>query len=326
MGDKTAIEWCDATWNPTRGCSRVSTGCENCFAERQAIRGSHAGGPYAGLVESTPNGPRWTREGMVVMAHMMDPLRWRRPRKIFVNSMSDVFFEKFDDDDIDQIFAVMLVAGEMKRWGRPGHIFQLLTKRAARMRRYMTDESTPGRIAGRVERLLRSEPGERGPVRASEIRYALSIVESLRNRDGVFWPPPGVWLGVSTENQRYADERVVELVQTPAAVRFISYEPALGPVDFGRWIWGNRCPDRQCGDSTWDHECELGEQRLHWIIAGSESGPGARPAELEWYRSVRYQCAAAGVAFFFKQAFIDGELVSTPTLDGRTYVEFPGGA
>lgn len=317
MGDKTGIEWTGATWNPTRGCSRVSEGCRNCYAERVAGRFSGPGQPYEGLTRRTSTGAKWTGVVRLVPEHLADPLRWRKPRRVFVNSMSDLFHESLSDSEIDQVFGVMAACRHLGRDATSGHTFQILTKRPGRMRKYLG--------LGRRDQWARwavHYGGKYDPDR---------LYDSILAAKG---PLPNVWLGVSAEDQATADERIPLLLETPAAVRFVSYEPALGPVDFTPWLserFGSA--DGLCGGETWSRS------RLDWIIAGSESGPGARPAELEWFRSVRDQCAAAGVAFFFKQwvghhnadarAMVlanpgaTGSKVSLPILDGRQHVEWP---
>jgi len=198
------------------------------------------------------------------------PLRWRgskqakvegRPSRIFTNSMSDLFHEKLSDADIDRVFAVMAKS--------PQHIFQVLTKRAERMRKYLDEANETGAIAEmRVHRLAPLDPPKHW--------YYTS---------GWRWPLPNVWLGVSVEDQATADERIPLLFQTPAAVRFVSYEPALGPVGFARHF---------------PHVHGMRNDRF-WIIVGGESGPGARPFDLAWARSAVEQCRKAGVACFVKQ-------------------------
>jgi protein gp37 len=207
-------------------------------------------------------------------------LRWRQPRRIFVNSMSDLFHEDVPDEFIDQVFAVMALC--------PQHTFQVLTKRAQRMRGYMTASSRPA---------------------ALDVALGWAVGVANRSRKCVVqpnapggvedWPLPNVWLGVSVENQQYADERIPLLLQTPAAVRFLSVEPMLGPVDLTQWTSGCR--------SAEGHEdcvaCSQGKRLdgLDWVIVGGESGAGARPMHPDWARSIRDQCTAAGVPFFFKQ-------------------------
>jgi protein gp37 len=212
VGDQSAIEWTDATWNPVTGCTKISPGCKNCYAERLAAR-LHAMG-----------NPRY-RNGFKVTLHpdqLTLPLRWREPRRIFVNSMSDLFHERVPEEFIRRAFEVMAEA----QW----HVFQVLTKRSRRL----------------------AELAPRLP-----------------------WPS-NVWQGVSVENTRYTS-RVADLVKGPAAVRFLSIEPLLGPIS------------------------ELPLDGVHWVIVGGESGPGYRRVREEWVRDIRDQCHRAGVAFFFKQ-------------------------
>lgn len=249
------ITWTNETWNPIRGCSRVSEGCRNCYAERVAARFSKPGQPYEGLARMhdiakfDPVGkkylaidPRWTGEVRFIPEHLEDPLRWKRSRMIFVNSMSDLFHEKVPDEWIDQIFSVM--------WRAPQHAFQVLTKRPERMQKYMADWDK--RMNG-VKRL------------------------------------PNVWMGVSVENQETADYRIPLLLQTPAIVRWVSYEPALGPVDFFGYV----------GNSVLGENDASGG--LNWIVVGGESGPGARPFDVQWARDTVKQCKMASVACFVKQ-------------------------
>jgi len=239
MGRETAIPWTDSTWNPIRGCSPMSPGCAHCYALRMANRFSGSGKPYHGLVRSTKQGPRWTGKTRVVMKALKEPLRWREPRRIFVNSMGDLFHEAIAFAHIALVWAAMRLA---KR-----HTFQVLTKR-------------PGRM-----------------------------LEFVENWGEIL---PNVWLGVSVEDQAWADKRIPELLRTPAALRFVSCEPLLSSVDLR---------------SYFPHEVETGQlssafvEGVNWVIVGGESGPGARRMDLEWARSLRDQCRQAGVPFFFKQ-------------------------
>lgn len=242
MSDKTNISWTHATWNPVTGCSKVSAGCKNCYAERDWARLGHL---------PTYKGRAFTD----VACHperLDQPLRWRRPRRIFVNSMSDLFHPAVPDEFIDQVFAVMSMAGH--------HTFQVLTKR--RMRDYF--------LGGARER----------------ITFAVGRHIGVRGVD-IRWPLPNVWLGVSVENQDAADERIPLLLQTPAAVRWVSAEPLLGPVT----LWS---------DWLLEHRA-ITKPSLDWLVVGGESGPKARGMDPEWARSLRDQCAAAGVPFHFKQ-------------------------
>jgi protein gp37 len=300
VGDKSAIEWTDATWNPIRGCSRVSEGCRNCYAERVAARFARPGQAYAGLARWTPwkdgeRDARWTGEVRLVEAALDLPLRWKRPRRIFVNSMSDLFHEKVPDEWIDRIFAVMALSRE--------HTFQVLTKRPERMRAYLEQVSDERDM----QRWARWADIAKSPCAAGVF-------------DELDWPLPNVWLGVSVEDQPTADERIPLLLLAPAAVRWVSYEPALGPVDFTRVPWGWKYPlgserERVYADALTDRlwlydEGDVEQPRLDWLVVGGESGPGARPFDLAWARSAIAQCRAAGVPVFVKQ------LGSRPWWDG----------
>jgi protein gp37 len=266
MGDKTNIAWTSSTWNPLRGCTRVSEGCRFCYAESVAARFSGPGLPYEGLARSTPNGARWTGELRLVEKHLEDPLRWRKPRRIFVNSMSDLFHENVPDEWIDRIFAVMALA--------PEHTFQVLTKRPERMRAWAARSNWSTTVL------------------CTEVYKTGGGTLDADPGGSLGWPLPNVWLGVSTEDQKTADERIPILLDTPAAVRFVSAEPLLGPVLFDespRYWLGSASQSRGMHDG------------LDWIIAGGESGPNARPCDVAWIRSIVEQCRAAGTACFTKQ-------------------------
>lgn len=325
MSDDTGIEWTDATWNPIRGCSRVSEGCRHCYAERVAARFSGPGMPYEGLAvrklrvvsddEQTTVG-RWTGTVRMVPEHLADPLRWRRPRRVFVNSMSDLFHESLTNEQIAAVFGVMAAAAQ--------HTFQVLTKRARRMREWFE--------------WVRCQRGQ--TPRSVCSQAASPLVKRIWNfaMGDRSWPLPNVWLGVSVENQAAAAERIPELLRTPAAVRWLSCEPLLGPVDLAASSQNAR---------------SLVED-LDWVVAGCESGPGARPCDVAWLRSLRDQCAAGGVAYFLKQAVeppfphdqpaalltgirhfaptetsIEGShrkaggIIGLPYLDGRQHAEMP---
>lgn len=328
MADKTGIEWTDATWNPIRGCTRVSEGCRNCYAEKVAARFSGPGQPYAGLAQLTQSGPRWTGEVRFISEHLTDPLRWQRPRKIFVNSMSDLFHEALSDERIARVFAVMGLAFQ--------HTFQVLTKRAERLPLIGTE-----RFQGLVREATREHP-----------RWLIPAEKGTGHRFS--WPLPNVWIGVSVEDQKTADQRIPHLLKVPARVRFLSMEPLLGPVDLKRWLWNyvptSEMPGWALNDGFLDGYELAGN--LQWVIAGGESGPGARPSHPNWFRSLRDQCQAASVPFFFKQWGAWGEApghegscslgggrsvqvedmarigkkAAGRVLDGRTWDEMPGGA
>lgn len=290
MADKSAIEWTDATWNPIVGCSVLTPGCTHCYAMGMAARieamtaslqaKGQTGAPhYNGTTRKVNGKAVWTGKLAMAPDHILtEPLTWRTPRRIFVNSMGDLFHEDVPDEWIDKVFAVMALA--------PQHTFQVLTKRAKRMREYFEKIDTELRAAG--------EQGY-APRRLDQI--ACDITRSpctagwMEEQD---WPLPNVWLGVSAERQQEADERIPEVLATPAAVRFVSAEPLLGQIDFY---------ETSAAMPVEGHPWKNGPilQGIDWIIVGGESGPGARPMHPAWARSIRDQCAAAGVAFFFKQ-------------------------
>jgi protein gp37 len=301
MSATSSIEWTDRTWNPVRGCSVISPGCTNCYAMKQAHRFSGEGRAYFGLTKQTKAGPQWTGQIRCVDSALEEPLRWRTPSRIFVNSMSDLFHEDVPFDFVDRVFAVMTLA--------PQHTFQILTKRAERMRDYIRGIDGS---AERAEDLNRAACAVADGLSERFCRsYALSVDTGLQ-RAG--WPLPNVWLGVSVENQKYADERIPLLQQTLAAIRFISYEPALGPINIGPFVTEAahavfRMLSRHYGKDGFDPTGSQPETTLrvkqshglHWVIVGGESGSGARPFDVAWARSIVQQCKAAGVACFVKQ-------------------------
>lgn len=276
MSTATTIEWTNATWNPVRGCAIVSKGCTNCYAMRQAHRFSAPGGAYAGLTQLTKGGPVWTGKVTLHPELLHQPWRWKKPRRIFVNSMSDLFHEDVPDDFIAQVWFTMACTQQ--------HTFQILTKRPQRMLEWLTRHGQNAVFAG-------EEP---------------EYQESLK-RHG--WPLRNVWLGVSVEDQASADERIPWLLQTPATVRWISAEPLLGPVRIERWL-----PAKIIGGPG-----EPTLEGLDWVVAGGESGHGARPTHPDWIRALRDQCAAAGVPFFFKQwgAWAPMRTIDALTTPGR---------
>lgn len=239
MSDGSAIEWTDATWNPVRGCRKVSPGCKHCYAETFAER-------WRGI----PDHPYEQGFDLKLVPSKLDePLRWRRPKRVFVNSMSDLFQEDVPDEFIMDVFETMRTAQR--------HTFQVLTKRADRMREVVRA------LPERLQRL------------------------------------PNVWLGVSVEDRKYGLPRVRLLRETPAAIRFLSVEPLL--ADIGK----------------------INLRAMHWVIVGGESGPGARPMKEEWVLSIRDQCRAASVPFFFKQWGGVRKGKTGRQLMGRTHDEFP---
>jgi protein gp37 len=291
MADRSAIEWTDATWNPTRGCSRVSPGCGGpghaggCYAEGVAARFSNPGFPYHGFAERKRTGSKWTGK-VALIDHMLTvPLGWTKPRRIFVNSMSDLFHEALSDDAIDKVFAVMALCSQ--------HTFQVLTKRPMRMRDYFSCST--------------SDICERIIFAASCLGHPHCFTAADL---WTLWPLPNVWLGTSVEDQERADERIPLLLETPAAVRFLSCEPLLGPLEISPWLNTMVESVDIPGYPAWTRGFL---PAIDWVICGGESGPRARPMHPDWARGLRDQCDFARIPFFFKQW---GEW-----LPGENYVE-----
>lgn len=276
MREKSGIEWTDTTWNPVTGCSRVSPGCEHCYAEALSLRHKWSTKP-------------WTAQNAAenVILHpdrLGQPLKWKKPRRVFVNSMSDLFHERVPDAFLDQVFGVMA--------GSSHHRFQVLTKRPERMRDYvngLADRGGSGRGFARLDAGARS----------------VGIALSFEKIPLVSWPIPNIWLGVSVEDQRRADERMPLLLETPAAVRFVSAEPLLGAVYLSEW---------------------LRTRNVHWVIVGGESGPGYRPMAPAWAEKVRDDCAARGIPFFLKQlgGWPNKRGGDEAVLDGTRHTAMPG--
>lgn len=293
MAETSAIEWTDATWNPITGCSVISPGCTNCYAMKLAGTRLQHHPSRAGLTNDTKAGPVWTGEVRLNPEWIDQPLRWRRPRMIFVCAHGDLFHEAVSDEWIDRVFSIMAAA----HW----HTFQVLTKRAERMRAYIAS-FRPCRVAtGFVTRNGEEPTSYGGPAH-------FGIMSEKR------WPLPNVWLGVSAEDQKRADERIPLLLATPAAVRWVSAEPLLGPISLRgerstegwNWLTGDAYDVDPTPPATrWSGNTG---RRINWVVVGGESGPGARPMHPDWARSLRDQCAAAGVPYFHKQ---NGEWVDT---------------
>jgi protein gp37 len=288
MGDNSHIEWTDATWNPATGCTRVSPGCDHCYIDRTPpFRMNGRSFDQPGVGGST---------GVLLHPDRLDqPLRWTRGRRVFVNSLSDLFHDDIPDEYIAEVFAVMALA--------PQHTFQLLTKRHGRMRSLLTNPCVID--------------GPSGPLSFEAV--VRNVAWNMRNRwltehpgkaarfpkgDDFSWPLPNLWLGVTVEDQKHADLRIPALLNTPAAVRFLSCEPLLGAIDLARvrprTYGGSLFHDARWPVADRDTGAEL-LPALDWVIAGGESGPAARPMHPGWLRSLRDQCMDAAVAFHFKQ-------------------------
>jgi protein gp37 len=260
MADKTGIEWTEATWNPLVGCSVVSPGCKHCYAARDAGRRLASNPKYRGLTLGSEAGPVWTGEVRLWEDAIDRPLHWEKPRRIFVNSMSDLFHESVPEQWIDRIFGIMALASQ--------HTFQVLTKRAARMRAWFAKRREHIALIDCVAEAYVDQPSL-----AADWPLDLERAIALGERG---WPLPNVWLGVSVED-RARLPRIDELRLMSAAVRFVSFEPLLedlGPLDL---------------------------HGIDWVICGGETGPRARPMHPDWARALRDQCQAARVPFFFKQ-------------------------
>jgi protein gp37 len=263
------------TWNPIVGCSKVSEGCANCYAERMAnrLRGMDVEG-YERVVN--PAG-FWNGNTELVESALGKPLKWKKPRAIFVGSMTDLFHKSTPDEWIDQVFAVMALC--------PQHIFIVLTKRAERMADYMNSKQRRGD--------------------ASLCRAVDAFPANLGDRHGCLeWPLPNVWMGVTAENHEMADERIPHLLRCPASRRFVSCEPMVGPVELCIPEGCRSCnhPGNVCERSSCTRCGGTGrEPSLDWVICGGESGYGARAMDPDWARGLLDQCQAGGVPFFFKQ-------------------------
>lgn len=260
----------------------VSAGCTNCYAMGLAATRLRNHPSRSGLTRESGGRAVWTGEVRFNDQWLDQPLRWSRPRKIFVCAHGDLFHESVPDEWIDRVFAVMALA--------PQHTFQVLTKRPERARAYFEGRR---RSFGRASETLHEMSHGCSEAEHDDAVDALDLFDTLGRA------MPNVWLGTSIEDQATADARIPHLLNTPAVVRFISAEPLLGPVDLTHSLtrWCVRC-------APWEQPCRIGcENRtgLDWVIVGGESGPGARPMHPDWARSLRDQCQAAGVAFHFKQ-------------------------
>lgn len=306
MSTKTSIEWtrnddgtAGRTWNPVTGCDKVSPGCG-----LPRFDGDKTGGCYAESIATRFAGSKAFPNGFAVTPHperLLDPLKWRKPTRVFVNSMSDLFHDEVSDGFIAKVFAVMAAT--------PQHSYMVLTKRHARMRSLLT-------CSAFVE-LFDQEFLDLTVNQHPELK-----------QESWGWPVKNVMLGVSTEDQQWASIRIPALLETPAATRFISAEPLLGPIDLRNLKARGVLIDALGGDvKTLRGEIYTSAPSvLDLVIVGAESGPAyrARDMELDWVRSLRDQVTSASeVAFFFKQAAVHGKKVPTPELDGRVWVQMP---
>lgn len=299
MATTTKIEWTDATWNPVTGCTPCSLGCDHCYAAAMAARFPKIHDNGADPLD-TGDFPLPFSRLQFHPERLEQPLHWRRPRRVFVCSMGDLFHEDAPDE---WICAVLDVIRACHARGY-GHTFQILTKRPERMRD--------------ICRRLVFDPRGYGRVCLDDVGFSLF---PLRGSGGL----RNVWLGVTVCNQNEADAKIPVLLDTPAVLRFVSIEPMLGPVDLRQeWFCGfEACRDHS--KAPCDHpDCE--SRRLRWVICGGETGPGARALNADWVRSVRDQCVTAGVPFFFKgrgTATTPKSCCTYRRLDGREWSEIP---
>ncbi|MBN9443646.1 DUF5131 family protein [Bosea sp. (in: a-proteobacteria)] len=299
MSDRTKIEWTDATWNPITGCSIVSPGCTNCYAMKLAGTRLQHHPSRAGLTRETKAGPVWNGTLRFNEEWLTQPLHWKRPRMIFVCAHGDLGHPGIPARWLVRVFAVMLL-------GRH-HTYQVLTKRPERLREWLSDPETPGRIARMAVSM--AADGENCPIEAAaQITYGPDPGWQFGQKPVglVQWPLPNVWLGVSAEDQKRANDRVVELLRAPAAIRFVSAEPLLGAIDFTNIGSSTDISSRLGIDALTGNVVRVRYihtlatwPKLDWIIVGGENGP--REMRAEWAQQIRDQCAVAGTAFFFKQ-------------------------
>jgi len=284
MSGTSTIEWTEKTWNPSTGCDRISAGCDNCYALTLAKRLKGMGSAKY----QTDGDPRTSGPGFGVAVHpsaLTEPLKVKKPAVWFVNSMSDLFHARVPRDFVVQVWTVMA--------STPQHTYQILTKRPERMARMLTDLCGCGR--GHVPGIhFRSAMD--WAVTERSLTYVPGTNPDIYHR--VRWPLPNVWLGTSIESDTHV-ARADRLRETPAAVRFVSAEPLLGPLP------------------------SLDLTGIDWLIAGGESGPNARPVDAGWIRELRDQCASTGTAFFFKQWGGRTPKANGRELDGRTWDQYP---
>ncbi|MFJ3673725.1 DUF5131 family protein [Streptomyces sp. NPDC090106] len=284
MADSTSIEWTEATWNPTTGCDRISPGCTHCYALNLAKRLKAMGQPKY----QRDGDPRTSGPGFALTMHedaLLEPLRWRRPRKVFVNSMSDIGHARVPEAFTARIFATMALAQQ--------HQFQVLTKRPRHLRRLLESQKFVDMVWAEMERLSSDDTVPLPRLVRSGVRQRAAHWNALSP-----WPLPNVWIGTSIESDEYC-RRAVELRRTPAAIRFLSLEPMLGPVP------------------------SLDLTAIDWVIVGGESGPQHRPLDLAWVRDIRDLCTDRRVALFFKQVGGPTPKAGGRLLDGRTWSQYP---
>lgn len=317
----TKIEWTHhpgfkgETWNPVVGCTKVSQGCRFCYAETLHDRRHKAYEAGARLPQQYAEPFKHVQ---LLPKRLELPLRWQKPRSVFVNSLSDLFHEDVPRGFIDAVFAVMAL--------RPHHRFMILTKRHREMRDYLADAAVRERVSEGAEGLIDNHGTRQEKWNLSRRRNACA--PTVRT-----WPLPNVWVGVSVEDQKAADARIPVLAATPAAVRFLSCEPLLGPISFDLTVregdeYGEGAVrlDMLTGYRFLRDGFEKPLQptgAIHWVIAGAESGTGARPMDEDWVRDICHACEIERIPFFYKQNADKGRKLSLPELDGRRWADLP---
>jgi len=286
----TKIQWTEETWNPVTGCTQIAAGCKHCYAKEMHRRLRAMGQP------------KYQHDFSEVRCHpeeLEKPLKWRKPRRVFVNSMSDLFIEGVPSSFIDKVLSIMALT--------PQHTYQVLTKRPARANEYFENHKS-------LEAALEGEAnaewlhGFLGWDKFHEVVNQVSdYFRSLANAR------PNLWLGVSASTQNDLDDLVPNLLRTPSVVHFLSLEPLVEHVNIVEYL-----------DSIeWHTSDEPMDAWLDWVIVGSESGPHRRPCKIEWIESIVEQCQAANVPVFVKQAEIDGKLVKMPKILGKVWDQYP---
>lgn len=263
MSDGTKIQWSEATWNFITGCTKISDGCLACYIERTPpFRISHRRFDKPGIGGTT---------GVILHEDRLTlPLRWRKPRRIFVNSLADLWHDEVPTELIARAFAVMVAA--------PHHTFQLLTKRHARMRSMLRSEAFWAAVSTELGKLWQTTPP--APLRTV---------------------PAHMWVGVSVESQEWAEPRLSALLDVPALVRWVSAEPLIGPLNLSPWLYGRTWGSTAMGHGVGGMALTSEPSPISWLVGGGESGPGSRSCDPAWLRTLRDDCLIAGTAYFCKQ-------------------------
>lgn len=324
--------WWTKWWQVGAGCTKCSSGgCASCWAINYCWRMCHSpnkklSSRYENLTKKVDGELRWTGDVRTFSDKLEEPLHWRKPQRVFVAPCMDLFHESVPDEFIDKVFAVMALC--------PQHIFKVLTKRPERMLEYFDEVTATDQCACDLVKRWGCAAGtfldgdwiwNKGKRFRKKIEAFISATHgfypdniNILEEDTFSIPLENVWLGVSCEDQKTADERIPLLLHTPAQVRFVSVEPMLESVDIAKYM----CSELH--DPALDCKYHEPDGGLDWVVCGTESGPRRRICHIDNIRSVRDQCVAAEVPFFLKQIEIDGKLVKMPELDGKVWAKMPG--